>query len=280
VDRNDTIVPEGTPTHRNAPPWQFWIDVGGTFTDCIARSPDGKRLRHKVLSSGVTKGVVGAASAADVIWDPDRRHDPVDFWTGCEFRLLDRQGRIMARSEVIGFDNDRGKLQLAQPLAAEPPVGRGYELCGQEEAPLLTIRYLLGLPLRSPLPPVAVRLGTTRGTNALITRRGARAALVTTAGFADLLRIGYQNRPRLFDLAIRRPSSLFAAVAEIDERIDADGRVREAPTAELVRETLRRLKDEGIESLAVCLLNAYANPEHEEFVGKIARDVGFDEISL
>ena len=79
--------------------------------------------------------------------------------------------------------------------------------------------------LSEPIPPCTVRLGTTRGTNALLTRRGAKTAFVTTRGFADILQIGYQNRPKLFELAIRKPEPLFAAVAEIDERIAADGSV-------------------------------------------------------
>ena len=76
------------------------------------------------------------------------------------------------------------------------------ELFADEEAPILAIRKLLGLRLNEPIPPCTVRLGTTRGTNALLTLGGAKTALVTTAGFGDVLRIGYQNRPRLFELAI------------------------------------------------------------------------------
>ena len=90
----------------------------------------------------------------------------------------------------------------------QPEPGQPYELSAGEEAPLLAIRYLLGLRRSAPLPRVSVRLGTTRGTNALITRTGARTALVTTRGFGDILQIGYQNRPRLFDLAIRKPEPL------------------------------------------------------------------------
>ncbi|MEX2139792.1 MAG: hydantoinase/oxoprolinase family protein, partial [Pirellulales bacterium] len=181
-------------------PWHFWIDVGGTFTDCIARRPDGTLVRHKLLSS--------------------------------------------------------------------------------DEAPVLAIRHLLGLRRDETIPPVVLRLGTTRGTNALITRSGARTALVTTRGFGDLLHIGYQNRPKLFELNIRKPTPLFAAVIEIDERIAADGAVLKPLDEGVVRTQLTELQQTGIESLAICLMHASEHPAHERLVTHVARDVGFTEISV
>ena len=148
-------------------------------------------------------------------------------------------------------------------MPVEPREGQPYELVSDDEAPVLAIRWLLGLGARDPIPPVAVRLGTTRGTNALITRRGARTALVTTRGFGDVLAIGYQNRPRLFELAIRKPPPLYAAVVEIDERIAADGTVLKRPDRERIRRQLAELHEQGIESLAICLLHGSAHPAHE-----------------
>src|SRR5690606_12574720 len=130
-----------------------------------------------------------------------------------------------------------------------------------------------------PLPPVDVRLGTTRGTNALLERKGARTAFVTTRGFADVLRIGNQDRPRLFDLAIQKPEPLFALVVEVKERLDADGNVVTPLDPDAVRQQLVALKSEVIDSLAICLLHAYRNPAHEQLVARIAAEVGFDEIS-
>jgi 5-oxoprolinase (ATP-hydrolysing) len=260
--------------------WQFWIDVGGTFTDFLGRRPDGQLLRHKLLSSGVTRGTTDAGSDRTRIVDPARRSDPEEFWSGCQLRLLDRQGRTVAQTAVVGFERKSATLQLAEPLAVIPVQGQTYELASDEEAPIQGIRYLLGLGRQSALPPVQVRLGTTRGTNALITRRGARTALVTTRGFGDILRIGYQNRPKLFALAIRKPEPLFAAVVEIDERIAADGQVLRSPDTEAVRAQLAAIREEGIESLAVCLMHAYAHPQHEELIGRIARELGYEEVSL
>ncbi|MCE9546356.1 MAG: hydantoinase B/oxoprolinase family protein, partial [Planctomycetia bacterium] len=173
-----------------------------------------------------------------------------------------------------------GCLRFATPLLEEPLPGMAYELLANQEAPLLAIRRALGLGLEDSLPPLDVRLGTTRGTNALITRRGARTAFVTTRGFGDVLAIGYQNRPKLFQLAIEKPAPLYAAVVEIDARLAADGSVLRAPDDAEVRRQLAGLRDSGIQSLAVCLLHADRQPCHEQFVGRIAAELGFREISL
>ena len=138
----------------------------------------------------------------------------------------------------------------------------------------------LELALGSPIPPVSIRLGTTRRANALITRRGARTAPVTTRGFRDVLEIGYQNRPKLFELNIRKPSPLYSLAIEIDERMSATGDVLKSPNPEEIREQLRRLRAENIESLAICLLHGSEYPAHERIVADLARRVGFDEISV
>jgi 5-oxoprolinase (ATP-hydrolysing) len=252
--------------------FEFWIDVGGTFTDCFARRPDGSLARLKLLSSGVTKGAVGTGSSRASVSDPARSADPERFFTGYDFRLLDGEGRTVATAKVAQFDRARGELRFAEPLAIEPRAGQPYELTCGEEAPIVAIRHLLGLTLDEQIPPVIVRLGTTRGTNALLTRRGAKTAFVTTRGFGDILRIGYQNRPRLFDLEIRKPAPLFEAVVEIDERITAAGDVLVLPDAAKVRDQLSALKDQGIESLAICLLQAFAHPAHEQLESRARWD--------
>ena len=258
--------------------WEFWIDVGGTFTDCLARRPDGDLLRHKLLSSGVIKGRAALGTSHDVVVDPARRRDPPDFWTGWRLVILDETGEPADAATVTDFDAATGKLQmggLSRPLTA----GVAYELHCGEEAPVVAIRYLLGLPLAKPVPPVVLRLGTTRGTNALITRRGAATALVTTRGFGDVLEIGYQSRPRLFDLTVRKPAPLTTTVVEIDERITFDGQVLTEPSEAIVRQQLQSLADTGVESLAICLLHADRHTKHERLVARVAEQLGFCEIS-
>lgn len=258
--------------------WEFWIDVGGTFTDCIVRAPDDRLIPLKVLSSGVTKGKVGQVIAPDVLIDPARIGDPPGFWTDYEFRLLDASGAPRASAQVAEFDAATGRFRLDQPILSEA-TGLAFELTSGEEAPILAIRLALGLRLHEALPPVSVRLGTTRGTNALLTRNGARTAFITTKGFADVLLISNQDRPRLFDLAIRKPQPLFERVVEIGERIDVEGRVLRVPDEAAVRTQLEELRQTGVESIAICCLHSFANAEHELIVERIARQVGFEEIS-
>jgi 5-oxoprolinase (ATP-hydrolysing) len=275
-------------------PWQFWLDVGGTFTDCIARAPDGKLLRRKVLSSATTKGSAALDASAATLHDPQLTQ-PSNFWTGYTLRLVDESGRAIctahidkstASGNLAASTLDLGPWTLdiasADTLqsAIRNPQSVAYELVSPEEAPLLAIRLFLGLRLDEPIPPCTVRLGTTRGTNALLTRGGAKTGFVTTRGFTDVLRIGYQNRPKLFELAIKKPEPLFSTTAEIDERISTDGAVLRAINETQVRTQLQTLLTAGVESLSICLLNSYANPAHEHKVEQIARAAGFREISV
>ncbi|MFG0332529.1 MAG: hydantoinase/oxoprolinase family protein [Maioricimonas sp. JB049] len=259
--------------------WQFWIDVGGTFTDCVAVTPDDEMRTFKTLSSGVTKGDV-AERTENAIVDSRRTDDPDGFWNGYTIRFLDPTGREIHAGRVREHDAGTGTLAIDGSLPATVAAGCVYELTSGDEAPIVAIRYLLGLRLDEPIPAVTVRLGTTRGTNALLERKGARTALITTRGFADVLLIGNQDRPRLFDLAIRKPEPLFTEVVEIDERLDADGNVLTAVDAEQVRAQLANLRTRNIDSIAICLLNSYVNPEHERVVADIAREGGFEEISV
>lgn len=262
---------------------EFWIDVGGTFTDCIGRFPDGTTRRHKTLSSGLVQGTVELGSDGCQILDSQLPGTLPDLWRGYRFQLLDDSDACLAEPSsaiVSAFDPRSGRLTLETALAVPPQAGQRFSLSTGEHAPLLAIRYLLGVSADELLGEVDVRLGTTRGTNALLTRTGARVGLVTTPGLADGLEIGYQNRPRLFELNIRKPTRLYEEVLEVDERLAADG----SPLSDLnVASTiagLERLRRSGIESLAICLLHSYANPVHERLVRDLALEVGFPHISM
>jgi 5-oxoprolinase (ATP-hydrolysing) len=144
-----------------------------------------------------------------------------------------------------------------------------------------------------------IRMGTTVATNALLERKGARCALVITQGFRDLLRIGNQDRPAIFDLKIHKPELLYERVVEADERLRilrpgeavADDlvvtgitgdrfEIRKPLDIESLRPYLQKLLDDGIRSLAVVLMHAYAWPDHELAVGRLAEEMGFTQISL
>lgn len=199
-------------THtEQSPPttgWQFWIDRGGTFTDLIARRPDGELLTHKLLS-----------------------------------------------------ENPR---QYA-------------------DAAIQGIRDLLGVKAGEELPAErisAVKMGTTVATNALLERQGEPTLLVTSKGFADALRIGYQTRPDLFALNIELPEMLYSRVLEIDERIVAHGATIKALDEAQARAGLQQAYNSGLRALAIVFMHGYRYPAHELKVAEIARETGFSQISV
>ncbi len=188
--------------------WQFWIDRGGTFTDIVARRPDGALLTRKLLS--------------------------------------------------------------------ENP-----EL--YEDAAVQGIRDLLELTEGEPIPSSAIdaiKMGTTVATNALLERKGERTLLLITRGFRDLPRIGYQNRPRLFDLEIKLPEMLFSEVEECVERVDARGNVLTPLDLEAAEAALQEHFDKGIRSVAIALAHGYRYPAHEILLADAARAIGYTQISV
>src|SRR5258705_7819043 len=188
--------------------WEFWIDRGGTFTDIVARRPDGTLTTHKLLSES-----------------PERYRD----------------------AAVHG------------------------------------IRELLGLAPDAPIPAGtigAVKMGTTVATNALLERKGERTALVITRGFADALRIGYQNRPRLFVRRIELPSLLYERVIEVDERIGAHGDVVRQLDLAAAEAALREARLAGIGAIAIVLMHGYRFPAHEQALAALARTIGFAQVSV
>ena len=190
------------------PGWEFWIDRGGTFTDIVARRPDGALTSHKLLSE-----------------NPERYAD----------------------------------------------------------AAIAGIRHLLGLAEGAPIPPGtirAVKMGTTVATNALLEHKGEPTLLAITRGFGDALRIGYQNRPKLFDLDIKLPEQLYAEVVEIDERLTAEGEVITALNADAAHADLNAAFARGLRSVAIALMHGYRFPDHERRLVRIAEDIGFTQISV
>jgi len=195
---------DAAPTSR----WQFWIDRGGTFTDVIARTPDGRLVTAKLLSQA-----------------PGRYRD----------------------------------------------------------AAIAGIRRILGLAPDAPIPADAievVKMGTTVATNALLERTGERTALAMTRGFGDALRIGYQNRPHLFELDIRLPAPLYERVIEIDERVSASGEVLKPLDLEAARAGLEAAFADGIRALAIVLVHGYRFSEHERALAALTHEVGFTQVSV
>ena len=188
--------------------WQFWIDRGGTFTDIVARKPDGTILIDKLLSENVSM---------------------------------------------------------------------------YKDAAIAGIKRILKLKNEDKIPTdkiASVKMGTTVATNALLERKGDRTLLLITKGFGDLLRIGYQNRPLLFDLNIQLPELLYDRVVEVSERLDANGKIVKKLDENQVKIALKKAKNDGINSVAIAFMHSYINPDHENIIAKIAENENFDQISV
>ncbi|KAF2267471.1 hypothetical protein CC78DRAFT_614200 [Lojkania enalia] len=159
----------------------------------------------------------------------------------------------------------------------------------------------------------SIRMGTTVATNALLERKGEDIAMVVTRGFKDCLAIGNQSRPNIFALDIQKPEVLYRKVVEIDERVTLEDyaedperyqtkvpsveeagidvdlvrglsgeavRILQRPDEEKIRNQLKEVYDSGLRSIAVCFMHGYTYPRHEALVGKIAREMGFEHVSL
>ncbi|MGC8536473.1 MAG: hydantoinase B/oxoprolinase family protein [Rhizomicrobium sp.] len=190
-------------------------------------------------------------------------------------------------SGVWNFYIDRGGTFT--DVVAEAPDGRLASMKllsfdpSYDDAALEAIRRCLGLPTNAPIPPGRVgdvRMGTTVATNALLERKGERVALVTTQGFRDQLRIGYQNRPKLFALNIELPEMLYERVIEAKERIGANGEVLTALDEDDLAAQMHELRALGICTIAIVFLHGYRFPAHEARAQQIARSLGFTQISV
>ena len=152
-----------------------------------------------------------------------------------------------------------------------------------EDAAIQGIRDTLGIAGAAALPEgivEAVKMGTTVATNALLERKGERTLLVVTRGFADQLRIGYQNRPKIFARRIELPEQLYEDVVEVDERYSAEGEELAPVDAAAARTALKVEYDKGIRSVAICFMHGYRYHDHEKTVADIARDIGFTQVSV
>jgi 5-oxoprolinase (ATP-hydrolysing) len=184
---------------------------------------------------------------------------------------IDRGGTF---TDIVARD-PAGRLSTRKLLSENPGRYRDAAVAG--------IRATLGLEPGAPIPPgtiEAVKMGTTVATNALLERRGERVLLLVNRGFADLLRIGNQTRPRLFDLNVRLPDLLHERVAEIGGRVAVDGEALEPLDETAARAALRAAAAEGIRAVAILLMHAWAHPAHEQRLGAIACEEGFTQVSL
>jgi 5-oxoprolinase (ATP-hydrolysing) len=249
------------------------VDTGGTFTDCwgLAEGETIPRLA-KVLSSGRLRVAVQEWLRPHelIIEVPASWRIGDTFFTGYK---LESDG---ATALVLSFEAATGRLILSRPL----PASEAVDLFTREEAPVLGARLLTGTPLDRPFPPMDFRLATTRGTNALLERKGAAVALFVTRGFADLPIIRDQRRADLFALKHERSAPLFARVVEVGERLDASGEILTELSLNPDFDTQARgILDSGISVAAVALLHSHRNPVHELALRDHLLSLGFTHVS-
>lgn len=184
---------------------------------------------------------------------------------------IDRGGTF---TDVVGKRPD-GSLVTHKLLSENPEQYRDAAVAG--------IRHLLGLRADQPITPEqveCVKMGTTVATNALLERKGEPTLLVTTRGFRDALRIGYQERPRIFDRHIVLPELLYSRVIEANERVGADGAVVEALDEAHLRAELAGAFASGLRSVAIVFMHGYRHTAHELAAQRLAREAGFTQISV
>ena len=183
---------------------------------------------------------------------------------------VDRGGTF---TDIVAQAPD-GTIHTGKLLSERPGV--------YSDAAVEGIRRLLGLKPGEPIPHDAiehVKMGTTVATNALLERAGDRTLYVTSTGFGDLLRIGYQNRPRLFDLHVVLPEPLYERVVEVPERMGADGAVVLSLNESALRRSLEEALRDGISGVAIAFLHGHRFPVHERRAAEIARQIGFRQVS-
>ena len=198
------------------------IDTGGTFTDCIATDNFGTEYRTKILSNSSIRGEVIEHISSTKFKIKQTWFLKRDILKDYLFLIL---GDCF-KANVKSFDVENSVLEIDQYL---PTVFNNqvfsFALTSREEAPILGARLITETGLHEKFPAIQMRMGSTKGTNALLELKGAKTAFVVTKGFKDLLLIGNQARPDIFALNIIRPKPLHDIVVEIDEQIDYEGKI-------------------------------------------------------
>ena len=245
--------------------WKVRVDTGGTFTDAWALDPDGNEHRIKVLSDGSL--VLGISELVDNGW----------LVTDCPLDLAD--------DVLTGFVADGGSRVISNReqgrriLLDGSVEGDRLTLRSGEEPPVVAARLLMGMPVSRKLPAMDFRVATTRGTNALLERKGAPTALFITRGFTDLPILRDQRRTHLFSLSQPEPEVLPNCIFGIRGRLDASGEIIEAPDEVEVRSAARECLTAGIRVAAVVLLHAWRLPEFEAQVATWLMEEGFETVS-
>jgi len=255
--------------------WQIWIDTGGTFTDCIATDPKGNFKRLKVLSSGVLRGRIVRQLSPNSFQVEMNWPVVQDIFAGFDLYFLEANVKVKIKS----VDLAKSIIYIDKPIAKK--INHlTIEVSTGEEVPVFATRFLTSTSLQQPFPKIEMKLGSTRGTNALLERKGAKTVFITTKGFKDLLAIGTQQRPDLFALKIEKEKPLYTTAIEANERINSDGEILIKLTQSEIDLVIKKLKKEKADSVAIAFINSYKNPLHEIQLEQALLIAGFKFISI
>ena len=238
---------------------RIWIDTGGTFTDCIIQHSDERKSYVKVLSDGSLRGQVVSRIGS-------RAYKIKQNWPIRKDILADYHLTVEGskRSLLISsFDVQDSILYLESDI--DLPLPFNVRISAEEEAPILAIRIGLVLSLTQNIKDIDLKLGTTKGTNALLESKGAKVLLICTKGFKDLSLIGTQQRPNIFQIDIPEPNQLFTDVIEIEEYTNSKGEIINYPSS-IPDFELNKL---SYEAIAICFKNAYLNGTNESEVASM-----------
>ena len=252
--------------------WRLAIDTGGTFTDGIAIAPDGSQYRSKVLSSSAIRVTARRINRFGVYELSFRGiTPPPGLLTG--FSVAQPGGEALA---TVLDHPTRDRILLEE--TGTMPESAALELRAPFDAPALCLYLLLGTTPADPLPPIELRVATTRATNALLENRGAAFGLVVDHGFEDLLAIGDQSRPDLFALDIKRRRLQPTAVASLTTRLGRSGELLSSGSEEELDGIARTMKTRGITTVGVSLVHGWRNPEHEQSVVEALKQRGLETV--
>jgi len=201
--------------------FQLFVDTGGTFTDCIGIDQHGKQYRRKVLSNSSLRGTIEKAVSATTFKIKESWNLGKDIISGFSFRLL-KDG--YSDYQIVKYDIHSGLLHLNREFQHPESIERcNFEITSHEEAPVLGARLITQTPLNESFPDLSLKLGSTKGTNALLERKGAKTLLLITKGFKDLLEIGNQARPDIFAMHVEKRKKIASHIIEVKERQDRIG---------------------------------------------------------
>ena len=228
-----------------------------------------------MLSSSALRGSAEGAHNSREVKISLQQDLPNDFFVGFEFLLL---GEAESAFKIVGYNSNASVVTLDREIDLREKSGLPVELRSPEEAPILGARMITKTPINCEFPPMEMRLATTKGTNALLERGGAKTLFLMTEGFGDLLHIKNQQRPDLFALDIQKAKPFYHRIIEVPERIGSGGSVIKKLDLELLKKRIEpHLKE--IEAAGICLMNSYRNDDHEKEVEKILRGMGVEFIS-